>query len=107
MKTNESSNFEEDAVHICKCWAAIRNNNVVSIISMKVPSDVDFENFRKKAIETLSFLGDVKTGDLYENDGFEFFLPRPHKHQNRNKKKKTEIKPIKLYKKYSENKDEQ
>lgn len=89
----------DNAVHLGKCWAALRGNNVISTISMRVPSDVDFESFRIKVISALELLGDVRAGDLYEKGDEQFFMPRPHKHQNRNKKKpKVEIKPLKLFK---------
>jgi len=89
----------EGAVHLGKCWAALRGEIVILTISMRVPTDVDFDIFRSKAINALEVLGDVKAGDLYEKENDLFFMPRPHKHQNRSKKiPKVEIKPLKILK---------
>lgn len=102
MNTNTAEHQDpvlENAVHLGKCWAALRGNNVISTISMRVPNDVDFESFRVKAIAALELLGEVRAGDLYEKGDEQFFMPRPHKHQNRSKKKpKVEIKPLRLFK---------
>ena len=92
-------NLLENALHLGKCWAAVRGDTVILTVSMRVPKDVDFEKFREKSIQMLELLGDVKTGDLYETQGDQYFLARPHKHQNRSKKKPpVEIKPLKLFK---------
>lgn len=102
MSTNTAEQKDpelKDATHLGKCWAALRGNNVISTISMRVPNDVDFETFRGKAIAALEMLGDVRAGDLFEKGDEQYFMPRPHKHQNRSKKKpKVEIKPLRLFK---------
>ena len=73
------------AVSLGKCWAALREANVVGIISMRVPSDVDFDIYRKKATETLELLGQVKSGEMIEREGERYFVLRPT-HANRGKK---------------------
>lgn len=89
----------DSSLHLGKCWAAVRGDSVIMTILMRIPKDVDFETFREKSIELLEMLGDVKAGDLYEQNGYQYFLARPHKHQNRSKKKpRVEIKPLKLFK---------
>jgi hypothetical protein len=75
----------DNNVHLGKCWAALRDENVVGVISMRVPSDVDFDNYRKKATECLELLGQVKSGDLVERDGERYFVQR-QTHANRSKK---------------------
>ncbi|MGI5310376.1 hypothetical protein [Rheinheimera sp. WS51] len=75
----------DNSVSLGKCWAALRNENVVGIISMRVPSDVDFDAYRKKATECLEMLGQVKSGELIERDGERYFIQRPT-HANRSKK---------------------
>lgn len=68
-----------------QCWAAIRNNNVVQYISMRVPDDVDFDVFRESATQCLSHLGDVKAGELIRREGDLYFVQRKN-HKNRSKK---------------------
>lgn len=48
-----------NSVNLGKYWAALREDNVIGIISMRVPNDVDFEAFREKAVACLVMLGDV------------------------------------------------
>ncbi|MBQ4840135.1 hypothetical protein [Pseudoalteromonas luteoviolacea] len=79
-------------VSLGKCWAALRNDNVVGVISMRVPSDVDFDAYRTKATECLELLGQVKAGDMVERDGERYFVQRPT-HANRSKKPR----PVKEY----------
>lgn len=67
-----------------KAWAAMRNEEVVCTISMRVPSDVAFEDFRVKAADCLGLLGDVKSGELIERGGQRYFVRRPT-HANRGK----------------------
>jgi hypothetical protein len=99
MKTeNESlNNILSNSQHLEKCWVAVRDNNIIMKISMRVPKDVDFELFRQRALLTLKTLGDVKTGDIYRYNNEIYFLARPNKHENRSKKIKSKpIQPIKL-----------
>jgi hypothetical protein len=72
-------------VNLGKCWAAMRDENVVGVISMRVPSDIDFDVYRAKATECLELLGEVKSGELVERGGERYFVRRPT-HANRGKK---------------------
>ena len=92
-----SRDFLKNATDLGKCWAALRGNEVIFTVSMRVPRDVDFEVFRSKSIDMLELLGKVQTGNLYELEKEEYFLPRLGSHQNRSKKKpKTYLEPIKI-----------
>jgi|GEM_PF-960622 len=75
----------DNGVNLGKCWAALRKENVVGVISMRVPSDVDFDAYRKKATECLEMLGLVKSGEMIERDGERYFVQRLT-HANRGKK---------------------
>lgn len=59
-----------------KCWAAIRNDLVVMSIPMRVPKDIDFDQFRQRATSCLEMLGEVKSGELIEREGQKYFLQR-------------------------------
>lgn len=67
-----------------KHWAAMRKDNVVGLISMRVPGDIDFDEYRKKATACLEMLGEVKSGELIEKDGKRYFIQRLN-HANRGK----------------------
>ena len=75
----------DTGVNLGKCWAALRNDNVVGIISMRVPKDVDFDVYRQKATECLELLGEVKSGELVERNGERYFVQRLN-HAKRSKK---------------------
>lgn len=75
----------DNSVNLGKCWAALREDNVVGVISMRVPSDVDFDMYRKKATECLELLGQVKPGEMIEREGERYFVQR-QTHANRGKK---------------------
>jgi hypothetical protein len=47
-----------------KYWAATRGGQVVSMISMVVPSNVDFSEYRQRASEILSMVGSIKSGKM-------------------------------------------
>lgn len=82
----EFDSLEHDiAMNLGKCWAALRDDKVLGVIAMRVPNDVDFEEFRIKASQCLELLGEVKSGELIERDGERYFLRRPA-HANRGKK---------------------
>lgn len=68
-----------------KYWAAIRDEKAVGLISMRVPSDVDFEAYRQKATDCLGMLGEVKSGELVIRSGGYLFVQRKT-HANRSKK---------------------
>lgn len=70
-----------------KHWAAIRDSHVIGIISMRVPKDVDFDLYRKKATDCLELLGQVRSGEVVEREGGRFFVQRPN-HANRSKNPK-------------------
>ena len=75
----------ETEISLGRCWAALRNDNVVGIISMRVPKDVDFDVYRQKATECLELLGQVISGELIERNGERYFVQRLT-HANRGKK---------------------
>lgn len=92
---DDNALFMDKAAHQYKCWAALRDDEVIMTISMLVPHDVDFDAFRIRALSALDLLGTTATGDLYEFNGDHYFMPRPNKHRNRSKKKpKPIIKPL-------------
>lgn len=68
-----------------KYWAAIRGEFVLANLPMRVPADVDFEEYRTLSQKALGALGEVKSGELYECDGKRFFVMRLT-HSNRSKK---------------------
>ncbi|WP_169697905.1 hypothetical protein [Methylophaga nitratireducenticrescens] len=82
---------------ISKAWAAVRDDEVITTISMTVPADVDFEKYRTHALAALETVGQVRTGEIFELNGEIFFLPRQKSHQNRSKKApKSPPTPIKM-----------
>ena len=85
----DEKNSLPDGEKISGAWAAIKNNRVISVISMKVPSYVDFEKYRSSAQECLGYLGDVRSGDLYRDKGSVFFVKRKG-HASRNGGNKSE-----------------
>lgn len=84
-KVSYGKNQPSSGVSLGKCWAALRNDNVAGVISMRIPRDVDFDIYRQKAKECLELLGRVKAGDMIERDGKRYFIPRLT-HANRGKK---------------------
>jgi len=82
---NNGDEPANNGVNLGKFWAALREENVVGVISMRVPNDVDFDTFRKKATECLEMLGQVKSGEMIERDGERYFVQRAT-HANRSKK---------------------
>ena len=85
QKATYGEESPDNGVNLGKCWAALREENVVGVISMRVPNDVDFDTYRKKATECLELLGLVKSGEMIERDGERYFMQRPT-HANRSKK---------------------
>ena len=85
QKANYDDEQSDSGVNLGKCWAALREENVVGVISMRVPNDVDFDAYRKKATECLEMLGQVKSGEMIERDGERYFVQR-QTHANRSKK---------------------
>lgn len=70
-----------------KHWAAIKDNRVIAVLSMSVPADIDFPEYRKRAFACLELLGKVKGGEVIERDGERYFL-LPHPNENRSKQPK-------------------
>ncbi|MGB3621399.1 hypothetical protein FT643_19045 [Ketobacter sp. MCCC 1A13808] len=79
----------QENFYLGKCWAAISNNEVIGIISMRVPNSVDFEAFRTRAIACLELLGEIRTGELVERGGERYFVQRSN-HARRGKIPKPE-----------------
>jgi hypothetical protein len=86
--------FIENEKVVGKYWAAISDHKVINLISMKVPNHVDFDSYRAKAIECLSLLGDVKTGEVVLREDKPVFVQRKN-HANRGKQESA--KPAKEY----------
>lgn len=82
---DDKDKASETVLELGKCWAAIKNEQVIGTISMKVPGYVDFDAYSQKAKECLSMLGDVKAGDAIEIEGIRYFVQRLT-HANRSKK---------------------
>lgn len=78
-----SSGLSAD-VPMGKYWAAVRDERAIGLISMRVPSDVDFDLYSARAKECLQMLGDVKSGELVERAGKRMFVQRLT-HSNRAK----------------------
>ena len=93
---SEETKILDEATHLGKYWAALRDDCVVSFVSMRVPNDVDFEDFGGKAKSMLEALGTFRAGEMYQLGMDRYFLPRLHSHQNRSKKNPKVVKPIKL-----------
>lgn len=90
------ANVETEAVEpvVGKYWAAVSGDLVINLISMRVPSSVDFDQYRNKAVECLGLLGEVKTGEVVVRNGKPVFVQRKN-HQNRSKQ--GSAKPSKEY----------
>lgn len=63
-------------VKLGKCWAALRGETAVGVISMLAPRDVNFNDYREKATSCLELLGDVKSGELIERNNERYFIQR-------------------------------
>lgn len=70
-----------------KVWAAISDDQVVAMISMKVADSEDFASYREESINALSKLGDAKSGDLVKKGRQRYFVRYPN-HRNRSKNPK-------------------
>lgn len=77
--------IENKTASLGKYWAALKDGQVISMISMRVPNDADFDDYRQKAIDCLSVVGQVKSGEVVETaEGEKYFLQRLT-HENRGK----------------------
>jgi len=74
----------ENAKSLGMYWGAIRGNQVVAVMPMLVPKDIDFEEYRRRAVHTLELLGEVKAGEVLDDYGQRYFLKR-QPHANRSK----------------------
>lgn len=79
---------EDGSINLGKHWGAISNGAVVGVVSMRVPSSVDFEEYRTIISEALALLGEVKSGEVIERAGQRYFVQRLN-HKNRSKKPRT------------------
>jgi len=75
-----------DAQELGKYWAAIQDDTVVSVISMHVPNDTDFDLFREKVKDCLGVLGKVKQGMLVSSAsaGVKFLVRGNHRNRGMN-----------------------
>lgn len=71
-----------------KCWAAVRDSSVVGLISMSVPADVDFDQYRERAVACLGLVGEVQSGEVFVRSGSRYFRKRLS-HAKRSKKPRT------------------
>ncbi|WP_034413986.1 hypothetical protein [Candidatus Photodesmus blepharus] len=90
------NNQPVSGISLGKFWAALRNENVVGVISMRVPNDVDFDTYRRKAKECLKLLGKVKVGEMVERNGERYLIHRSN-HANRRSKKPRPVKEYLIY----------
>jgi hypothetical protein len=79
--------MNDDIEYLGKCWAAIANGEVVEVITMRTPVNVDFSEFKEIAKHCLSMLGEVKTGHKVIIEGKQYFQQRLT-HANRGKKER-------------------
>lgn len=75
---------EQSTIYAGRYWAAINNNEVVSLVAMNNPLNGNFEEYREKAIAFLTLLGTPKAGVIEVREGKRFFLQRLT-HVNRGK----------------------
>ena len=73
-----------ETISLGKCWAALLDDQVVGLISTSVPrqKNIAFEEYREKARDCLSMLGDVITGELVDYQGRKYVAKRLT-HKNR------------------------
>lgn len=84
-KTKGKLHMTTSDKELYKCWASLKEDRVVGIVSMRAPAHIDFSDYRAKAVSRLESLGGrVKGGKVVERDGQVFFIKRPT-HENRNK----------------------
>lgn len=82
--TEQNKDTSSNTVSLGKHWAALRGSNVIGVISMRVPNDIDFDDYREKAKACLALLGDIKSGEIEVRDGKKYFVQRMN-HANRGK----------------------
>lgn len=73
---SETSLGVNNDVKLGKCWAALRGETAVGIISMLAPRDINFNEYREKATSCLELLGDVKSGEFIERNNERYFIQR-------------------------------
>lgn len=81
----QAINTEENIIILGKFWAAIQEENVVGLISMRGPKNEDFDAYRNRCIEKLQLLGPVKSGELIKRNNHRYFVQRLT-HASRGKK---------------------
>lgn len=86
--SDSTENTPINEINLGKHWAALRGKTVVGVISMRVPYDVDFDDYRGKAIACLELIGDVKSGEVVIRSGHKIFVQRLT-HANRGKSPRT------------------
>lgn len=68
---------------IGKFWAAVRSERVVAMLTMRVPKDVDFDQYRDKSRQALELVGEVITGEVQVTPEGKTILVKRLNHQNR------------------------
>lgn len=84
--SNDMNDIKSKNVSLGKYWVALKDNQVMGMISMRVPNDIDFDDYREKAIDCLGLLGDVKSGEVIETSEKEKYFLQRLTHANRSKK---------------------
>lgn len=90
MSALEKFNTELEGLSLGRCWAAVSQEQIVGLIGMTVPLylDVDYEEYRRRAMSCLEMIGEVQAGELYEIDGQKYFAKRlTHKNRGKNPRK--------------------
>lgn len=79
--------LEEGDVYLGKYWAAFNHDHVVRLIKMRVPDNIDFDEFREKSLALLELFGHISSGHVVQRKGKHIFMKRLT-HQNRTKKER-------------------
>ena len=92
------NSMDESVRDLGNYWAAIRDDEVVAVMSMRVPNDVDFQDYQNKVYEALKCVSEtVKRGYIVETDEGRVFVQRAN-HANRSKNADpSKRKPPKVY----------
>lgn len=88
-------NTIENAKSLGMHWGAIRGDQVIAVMPMQVPNDVDFEEYRRRAVQALELLGEVKAGEVLDDYGQRYFVKRLN-HANRRKHPKP-VTPLPIF----------
>jgi len=76
--STEKMNVDHNNRTLGRCWVAVRDEHVVSLLPMVTHRslDLDRDQFREQAKALLSTLGEVMTGELVVINGVKYFQKR-------------------------------